>query len=235
MKSYNDIGIDNKLDKDRIAHLFKLGIVASILALSADMILGWGVTDDSLTGLDQYFSRYLTVSDVRIILSAVLGMIGIAVETLCYFGVYRLIASRSEKLAHAYRAGLIGMIAFGPFTHVMCCASIYHLNALNRIDPASASDGAVKFILCFLLPVTVVFFPFFLTAAIVQFISFIRNETPYPKWCCIFSILSGLPVVLLIKLIGNYPAVYAVSTGWISIGSLITFTGLLIIMKKSRV
>ena len=87
MKSYNDIGIDNKLDKDRIAHLFKLGIVASILALSADMILGWGVTDDSLTGLDQYFSRYLTVSDVRIILSAVLGMIGIAVETLCYFGV----------------------------------------------------------------------------------------------------------------------------------------------------
>ncbi|MCR5328520.1 MAG: hypothetical protein K6E12_06705 [Saccharofermentans sp.] len=67
MKSYNDIGIDNKLDKDRIAHLFKLGIVASILALSADMILGWGVADDSLTGLDQYFSRYLTVSDVRII------------------------------------------------------------------------------------------------------------------------------------------------------------------------
>lgn len=222
------------LDKERIAHLFKLGIISSLLALSADMILGWGVADESLTGLDKYFSRYLTVSDTRIVLSGVIGMIGITVETLCYFGVYRLIASRSAKLAHAYRAGLIGMIAFGPFTHVMCCASIYHLNALNKIDPSKAADGAVKFILCFLLPVTAVFFPFFLTVAAVQFKAFLKNETPYPKWCCIFSILSGLPVVLLIKLIGNYPAVYAISTGWISIGSLITFTGLLINMKKAE-
>lgn len=222
------------LDKERIAHLFKLGIITSLVALSADMILGWGIADESLTGLNQYFSRYLTVSDTRIVLSAVIGMIGITVESLCYFGVYRLIASRSAKLAHAYRAGLIGMIAFGPFTHVMCCASIYHLNALNKFDPSKAADGAVKFILCFLLPVTAVFFPFFLTVAIVQFKAFLKNETPYPKFCCIFSIFSGLPVVILIKLIGNYPAVYAISTGWISIGSLITFTGLLINMKKAE-
>jgi len=174
------------LDKGRSAHLFKLGIVSALLALAADMILGWGVADESLTGLDQYFSRYLTVSDTRIVLSAVLGMIGITVETLCCFGVYRLIASRSGKLAHAYRAGLIGMTAFGPFTHVMCCASIYHLNALNKFDPSSAAEGAVKFIICFLIPVTAVFFPFFLTVAIVQFKAFLKNETPYPKWCCIF-------------------------------------------------
>jgi hypothetical protein len=222
------------IDKGRIAHLFKLGIVSALIALSADMILGWGIADNSLTGLDQYFSRYLTVSDTRIVLSAVLGMIGITVETLCYFGVYRLIASRSGKLAHAYRAGLIGMTAFGPFTHVMCCASIYHLNALNKFDSSSAANGAVKFILCFLLPVTAVFLPFFLTVAVVQFKAILKNETPYPKWCCIFSILSGLPVVLLIKLFGNYPAVYAISTGWISIGSLIHFTGLLINMKKAE-
>ena len=73
------------LDKARITHLFKVGILASLLALSADMILGWGVADESLTGLDQYFSRYLTVSDARIVLSAVLGMIGITVKCLCYF------------------------------------------------------------------------------------------------------------------------------------------------------
>lgn len=30
------------LDKARITHLFKVGILASLLALSADMILGWG-------------------------------------------------------------------------------------------------------------------------------------------------------------------------------------------------
>jgi len=222
------------LDKARITHLFKVGILASLLALSADMILGWGVADESLTGLDQYFSRYLTVSDARIVLSAVLGMIGITVECLCYFGIYRLIASRSGKRAHAYRAGLIGMVAFGPFTHVVCCASVYHLNALNRLDPSKAAAGTVSFVLSFLLPVMAFFLPFFLTTAVVQFIAFIKDETPYPKWCCVFSILSGLPAVILIKLIGNYPAVYAISTGWISIGSLITFTGLLASMKNAE-
>lgn len=221
------------IDKARIRHLFKLGIVSALLALSADMILGWGVTDESLTGLDQYFSRYLTVSDTRIVLSAVLGMIGITVECLCMFSIYRLIAPYSGKRAHAYRAGLIGMIAFGPFNHVICCASIYHLNALHRIDPSKAAEGTVSFVLCFLLPVTVMLLPFFFTTAIVQIIAFIKRETPYPKWCCIFSILSGLPAIALIKLIGNHPVVYALSTGWISIGNLITFTGLMLAMKKA--
>lgn len=100
MSSYNDIGISKELDWDRITHLFKIGIVAALMGLVGDLILGWGVVDDSLSGMDQYFSRYLTVSDDRIFRSAVLGLIGIPVECLCYFGIYRLIANTNEKLAH---------------------------------------------------------------------------------------------------------------------------------------
>lgn len=234
MGSFNNIGIESAFDRERVSHLLKLGIISALIALAGDMVLGWGVADESLTGLDQYFSRYLTVSDARIIWSSILGMIGITLETLSYFGVYRIIASGSEKMAHAYRAGLLGMLAFGPFTHVVCCAVVYHLNTVNRLDPSRASEGAVSFSLSFLLPVMVVFIPFFLTAAIVQFRAFAKGMTPYPKWCCVFSMLSGLPVVALIKIIGNYPAVYALSTGWISIGGLITFIGLLVTMKKVK-
>ncbi len=54
-------------DWDRIAHMFKIGILASLLALiGGDMLLGWGTADMSLSGMEQYFSRYLTVSDIRI-------------------------------------------------------------------------------------------------------------------------------------------------------------------------
>ena len=39
-------------DWDRIAHLFKIGIFASLLALiGGDMVLGWGTADMSLTGM----------------------------------------------------------------------------------------------------------------------------------------------------------------------------------------
>ncbi len=225
---------NNVTDMARAAHLFKLGIIASLIALSGDMVLGWAVPDESLTGLEQYFSRYLTVSDARIVWSSVLGLIGITVETLCYFGVYRIIKLKSDKYAHIYRAGLIGMTAFGTFTHVMCCAVIYHLKALYAVDPSIAIDGTLRFAVCFLLPVMTAFFPFFLTAAITQIIAFAKGRTPYPKWCWIFSILSGMIFVPLVKIIGNFPLVYALSTGWISIGGIIHFAGLLITMKYQR-
>ena len=51
-------------DWERIAHLFKLGIAASLVALiGGDMLLGWGTVDESLAGMEQYFSRYLSVSE----------------------------------------------------------------------------------------------------------------------------------------------------------------------------
>ena len=97
----------------------------------------------SLDGMEQYFSRYTDVSDVRIFWSGLLGMIGITLETMSFFGVYRIIASKSESYAHAYRAGLIGMLAFGAFCHVMCCVTIYHHNVLYRIDPSRAIEGTI--------------------------------------------------------------------------------------------
>jgi len=222
-------------DWGRIAHLFKIGIFASLLALiGGDMLLGWGTTDMSLSGMEQYFSRYADVSDARIFWSALLGMIGITLETLCFFGVYRIIASGSEKYAHAYRAGLIGMLAFGAFCHVMCCAVIYHHNVLYRIDPGISIEETMAFAKFFLMPVSVIFFVFFLIMNIVQITAFCKGVTPYPKWCGIFTMLIGFIDIIAMRFVGNQAWAYALSTGWLSFGSLVTFTGLLINMPKAR-
>lgn len=222
-------------DWDRIAHLFKIGIFASLLALiGGDMILGWGTMDMSLDGMEQYFSRYTDVSDVRIFWSGLLGMIGITLETMSLFGVYRIIASKSESYAHAYRAGLIGMLAFGAFCHVMCCVTIYHHNVLYRIDQSRAIEGTIMFAKYFLIPVTVIFFVFFLVMNIVQIMAFAKGQTPYPRWCWIFTMLTGLIDIAAMRLVGNHPWAYALSTGWLSFGSLVTFVGLLVTMPKDR-
>lgn len=81
----------SKPDWNRITHLYKFGIFASLLALiGGDMLLGWGTADLSLSGMEQYFSRYSTVSDARIFWAATLGMIGITVETMGFFAIYRV-------------------------------------------------------------------------------------------------------------------------------------------------
>ena len=188
----------------------------------------------SLDGMEQYFSRYTDVSDIRIFWSGLLGMIGITLETMSFFGVYRIIASKSESYAHAYRAGLIGMLAFGAFCHVMCCVTIYHHNALYRIDSSRAIEGTIMFAKYFLIPVTVIFFVFFLVMNIVQIMAFAKGQTPYPRWCWIFTMLTGLIDIATMRLVGNRPWAYALSTGWLSFGSLVTFIGLLVTMPKDR-
>ena len=215
-------------DWPRIKHLLKLGIFASLVVLAGDMLLGWGVADPSVTELPAMLSRYLAVSDGRIIASALLGLIGIPVECLCWFAIYRMIKPYSEKDAHAYRAGIIGCLAFGGCgVHVPCCMAVYLLKRL----PA---EEIIRWVGWFLIPATVIFMVFFLLAAIVQIRAFSRGYTPLPHWCWVFSVLFGLVWAVLMRLIGDYGLTNALATGWISIGNLWMMSGLLVMSRKVR-
>jgi len=230
----NTIGIENDLDWKRIRHMFKLGIIAALTVLIGDMLLGWGMPDPDLSGMEAYFSKYLTVSDARIFWSALLGLVGIPIEVLSYFGVYRLMADRSPKHAHAYRAGIFGMLIFGALVHVICCAVPFYYKKMYALSSDSAVSDAIRFAVYFLLPATAIFVVFFFITAIVQISAFVRGKTPYPKWCAVFSFLFGFIVIALMKLIGEYPLTNALSTGWISLGSIFMLTGLLITSKKAE-
>ncbi len=48
---------------------------------------------NSLSGIERMLSFYGSLSDVRIFWSSLLGLIGIPLEGLCYFGIYRLMAA----------------------------------------------------------------------------------------------------------------------------------------------
>ena len=173
--------MNDTLDWQRIRHLLKIGILASLMVLTGDMLLGWGVSDPSVTNLPAVFTRYLSVSDGRIIVSALLGLIGIPIECLCWFAIYRMMKPFSEKDAHAYRAGIIGCLAFGGCgVHVPCCMAVWMLKHFYADDPATAIQEMLCFIGWFLLPVTVIFLVFFLLAAVVQIRAFSKGHTPLP-------------------------------------------------------
>ena len=220
-------------DWPRIRHLLKLGILASLTVLAGDMLLGWGVSDPAVTELPAMFSRYLSVSDSRIFASALLGLIGIPVECLCWFAIYRMIKPCSGKDAHAYRAGIIGCLAFGGCgVHVPCCAAVWLLKHFYADDPSTAMQETLRFLGWFLLPATVIFLVFFLLAAVVQIRSFSKGHTPLPRWCWVFSVLFGFVVAVVMRTIGNHGLTNALATGWISIGNLWMMSGLLIASKK---
>lgn len=107
---YNDIGIDSTLDWARIRKLLIAGLIAGCMGFVGDMILGYGVYNDSLTGLEKTLSVKITKTDTQLFWAAFLGFIGIPLEGLSYFGIYRLMAERSLKHAHAYRSGILGIL-----------------------------------------------------------------------------------------------------------------------------
>jgi hypothetical protein len=64
--------------------------------------------------------------------------------------------------------------------------------------------------------------------------AFIKGYTPYPKWCWIFSLPVGMTATMLLKLAGNHALFNALTAGWISIGNIWMFGGLLFMMKKAK-
>ncbi|MCM1253671.1 MAG: hypothetical protein NC321_12685 [Clostridium sp.] len=229
---FNNIGISSELDMPRIRHLMKIGLVAAIMVLTGDMLLGYGAADAEVSGIPITFARYLTVSDGRIFWSAVLGMIGIPLECLCYFAIYRLIAYKSEKYAHTYRTGIFGCLIFGGCgVHVPCCAVVYFLKKMYEYSPDTAFEMTTKFLAYFLAPATVLFLIFFFVLNVTQIRTFAKGVTPLPKWTWIFSVLFGLLAAVVLK-IPNLPLLNALATGWISLGNLWMFGGLLLVTKK---
>lgn len=223
------------LDWSRIRHLYRLGIVASLMVLASDMLLGFGVADERLTGVERYLSIYVGLSDARIFASATLGLIGIPIEALCYFSIYRLMANRAPRHAHAYRVGILGYLTFGACGfHVPCLVVCYVYNRLYAVNPALALDVGMKYGLYFMAPALVLFLIAYFVLAIIQISAFTKGLTPYPKWCWVFSLLFFLVVGIVTAPMGNTALANGISAGWISIANLWMFGGLLALSKQAE-
>jgi len=136
--------MNKELDWPRIAHLMKIGIAAALMVLAGDMLLGWGMHDAAKAGKEGFLSAYLNLSDGRIFWSALLGLIGIPLEALCCFAVYRLIAPYSACLAHMYRSGILGVLAFGGCgVHVPCLACVFFYKYMMAASPETPLRNAL--------------------------------------------------------------------------------------------
>lgn len=220
--SYNDIGISRRLDLPCVRHLLCVGLFSAILTLIGDMLLGWGVEDETLTGLPRMLSAYINTSDEGIAAAALLGLFGITAEGMCYFGIYRLMAEHAPAYAHRYRAGIIGYVVFGGCGfHVPVCAMVF------LAKHGVASELVWKYAAYFILPAFVLFWIFFAVLEITQIRAFAKGLTPYPRWCWVFSLPVGMAAAMLLTVFGNLPWVNAISCAWISVGNVWMFGGLL--------
>ncbi len=229
MRNFNDIGISDKLDWPRVKKLLTIGFIASLLHFAGDMILGWGVEDETAEGILRMLSAYTSTPDGGIFAAALLGLFGMTLKGLSFFGIYRLMAGRSPECAHSYRAGIFGYLIFGACGfHVPTCAIVF------LAKHGLADEPLIKYAAYFLLPAFILFWIFFAVLEVTRIKAFAAGKMPYPRWCLIFSMPIGMLIAVLPNVFGNQPFVNAMTCVWIAFGRLWSFGGLLVTMKKAR-
>ncbi|SFB21695.1 hypothetical protein SAMN05216249_11381 [Acetitomaculum ruminis DSM 5522] len=236
MAELNNQYIKKEMDINKIKELLKLGLFASFLAFSGNMILGWGLKDERLTGILRELSLYSRLSNSRLFAGALLGLLGIFIQGLSYDGIYRLIEYKSKGHAKIFKSGVLGYIGFGACgVHVSLTALAYSNKYMQEhgIAVQTATSFAVIYITFFLLPSILIFFLSVIVLSAAQISAFINEFTPYPKWCSIFSLPLGMFMGILFSLFGNTEFANALSSAFLSIGNIIMFAGLLLAMPST--
>lgn len=78
------------------------------------------------------------------------------------------------------------------------------------------------------------FWIFFLILVVTQISALVKDLTPYPKWCAVFSLPVGMILAMAFGIFGNHEWVNAITCAWIPVGNIWMFAGLLLMMKKAE-
>ena len=227
--------VKSSIDRQRIALFLKIGILGAIVILAGDMLIGWGIKDTSLPGLEGQLSQYLTVPDRRMFWASVCGFTGVPLAVVGHYGIYKLLKPYSRKYARLYAVGIFGFLAFGGAgVHVSSveAAFFYRYVTVAGLDTAFAST--VKFAAYFLLPLYIIL----LTGWVIMVYAHIRavagGLSPYPRWGWVFSMPIGTLLFSLGGLFGNHALVNAIMVGTFSLGNIWSLAGHLWMLGKMK-
>lgn len=222
-----------EMNPDRMALLLKIGILGAIVILAGDLLMGWGVRDETAAGMEGQLSQYLTVSPGRMFWASVFGFIGVPIAVVGHYGIYQSLKPWSQKYGRMYALGILGFLAFGGAgVHVSSVEAAFFYQHMQAAAPAEAVDSTLRFALFFLLPLYGVLLTGWAVMVYAHLRAVLTGLSPYPRWCWIFSMPVGTLLFSLVGLLGNHPAVNALMVGAFSLGNIWSLLGHLWLLRR---
>ena len=117
----------------------------------------------------------------------------------------------------------------GGAVHLPCGAFmwLYH-SVTDAAGQAIGYDIALQYVLYFILPVTVVFYIFFVGSNLVQFIGIVKGYTPLPKGYAFFNLLILSLLFNGFRWMGNNAIINGIGTSNKSLAAIMMFIALYI-------
>lgn len=217
--------------QDAAARYLIIGLIAAaVTVLGGELPLGWYVRPEVGDMLQSQFAGYGSVSMPHIASGIFFGGIGIALQGFGYEGISRLLyrdtdCKRTARLTHI---GALFCGMFGPLVHILCAAGMYFCKS-------GSTDELLRFMLYFVMPITVVFMPVYMAMMIALFIAVIRGKTGLPRWS---AVLNPAVVMMLVNIaasfLGNSHAANALQMANMGVGSLVFFLYWLVKLRAQR-
>ena len=219
----------------RMRLFLKIGIVGAVSVLIGDFIMGWGVRDTGVGIIESQASPYLKLSDMRIVLSGLIGMICVPICCLGHYVIYKLLKPYSNKYSRLYGIGTMGFLTCGGAgVHMSSVQAAFFYKSMYEVDSFVALAYSERYVLYFLVPLYMVMMICWFMIVYAQLVSSLKGLSPYPKRSWVLSM--AIPTILasMVGMIGNYALVNAIVMGAFSIGDIWTLVGHLRMLDEAK-
>ena len=220
-----------------IRKLLIIGLIASIVTvLGGELTIGWVEyprVENDLTGMMGMLLGSANLSLWQLACGVLFGGIGIPLQYYGFKATAQLVekggSKRAAKLIHVGASATAGL---GGIVHVICIALMF-LCRMVDFSAGCIPQPLWDFTLWLVLPICVVFMPVYYAMSIALFVAVVRGKTCLPRWAAVFNPLTGTLVInALPMLLPSSALVNALGMANMGIGSVLTFAGILAVMKK---
>lgn len=226
---------NKSINKKNLIILTLVGLFGAVIILIGDFLMGWGVRNESIQGIEGYIYQYLTLSDSRMFWAAILGVIGVPITTIGHFAFYKIIKQYTQKHAKIHAIGSLGFLTFGGAgVHVSSIATAFFYKYMKLANPDNALNLSIKFACYFPLPLYIALFICAIILSYVQIKTIASGLSPFPRWGWIFSMPIGAILVTPVIFFGNHPIVNSLMVGALSIGNIWYLCGFLYLISKTK-
>lgn len=224
-----------KKEYSRLKKMFIIGIIFStITVFGGEIPIGWVVNPEAENEILSMIMGYGKLSLLQLACGIFFGGMGIPLQ---YYG-YKAIGIIAEnggckKCGKLIHIGAKAIAFWGGIVHIICVALMFICRMEQPHSLEQLPQSIIDFTLWLVLPISAVFFAVYIPMTIAMIIPVIKGKTIFPKWAVVFNPLASKVIIPIVAVfLPNTEFVNALNMADMGLGSLVTFVGLLVLLKR---
>ncbi len=223
----------------KLRKMLIIGIIFAFITMTlGEMPIGWTVYPEADNEITAMIIGSGNLSLIQLACGIFFGGIGIPLQYYGYKAIADIISKgECKNYGKAVNIGAKAIAFFGGSVHIICVALMFLCRTdFNTLSSNTIPESIIDFTFWLVLPLSILFMAIYIPMTVAMIIPVIRGKTIFPKWAIIFNPLVYKGSLNIIAYIAPGTAfINSIRMSNMGLGSLITFTGLLILLRNYHI